>query len=510
MFPLLAVLGLMIWRRWGAHKAGPAGWLVGLAVGVLWFGATPQVVWVSQAKGLLLSGFVLGVMWPALLLYHWVDQNGGIKAVAQVLERAIANRGMCLVLLAWALSGLLEGLAGFGLPIAVVAPMLVALKVPPLRAVTAVAVGHSWAVTFGDMGVILQTLSTVVRLPVPELVPWCGFLMGVACLACGVVTALILGEIAQWPKVVLIGLAMSAAQHGLAAARLVPLSAFGAGLVGMLLYLVCSWAHAAFSRHLWQSVDSRATARSTQRVVSGNSAIKLALGCYGGLTLLMAVVTMVPQIRGHLQNVEWKPVFRAVVSTQGFATAAGAGQVFRPLVHPGTLALCVVLASMATAAPSALPRARAAARATVHSAGLASIGVVFMVGISTLMDHCGMSYLLAQGASTALGAAYPLVSPWIGILGAFATGSNNNSNVLFGSLQKNVALLLKIDSPLLCAAQTAGGSLGSMLAPAKIVVGCTTVDQVGQEGQVLKQTIPWGLGIGLLLGLLTLALAAWR
>ena len=108
----------------------------------------------SQAKGLLLSAFVLAVMWPALFLFHWNDQSGGIAGVARLLEGAIPNRGMCRVLLAWSLSGLLEGLAGFGLPIAVVAPMLAALGVPPLSAVAAVAVGHSWAVTFGDMGVI--------------------------------------------------------------------------------------------------------------------------------------------------------------------------------------------------------------------------------------------------------------------------------------------------------------------------------------------------------------------
>jgi lactate permease len=155
-------------------------------------------------------------------------------------------------------------------------------------------------------------------------------------------------------------------------------------------------------------------------------------------------------------------------------------------------------------------RVRQATRATVKSAGLASVGILAMVGLSTLMDHCGMSYLLAQGLSQWLGVGYPLVSPWVGMLGAFATGSNNNSNVLFGLLQKNVAGLLGIDPHLLVAAQTAGGSLGSMLAPAKIVVGCSTVGQVGREGQVLRRTVPCGLGIGLALGVLTYVLTRAR
>lgn len=226
--------------------------------------------------------------------------------------------------------------------------------------------------------------------------------------------------------------------------------------------------------------------------------------------MLMAVLTMVPGLRARVQDAEWKAQFPAVTSLQGFTTAAGSGQVFRPLAHPGTLILAVALVSMVVAGRTGLPRVSQAARATVHSAGLATIGILFMVGLSTLMDHCGMSYLLAQGVSVTLGAAYPILSPCVGILGAFATGSNNNSNVLFGSLQKNVAQLLNLSPPLLVAAQTAGGSLGSMLAPAKIVVGCSTVEQVGQEGEVLRRTVPLGLLAGLLLGLLTFFLSRLR
>jgi lactate permease len=118
-----------------------------------------------------------------------------------------------------------------------------------------------------------------------------------------------------------------------------------------------------------------------------------------------------------------------------------------------------------------------------------------------------MTLLLAQALSAAMGSLFPLVSPLVGILGAFATGSNNNSNVLFASLQQGAAHLLAIDPRLLLAAQTAGGSLGSMLAPAKIIVGCSTVDARGQEGDVLRRTAAYGLGIGFAIGAIVLLLA---
>ncbi len=118
-----------------------------------------------------------------------------------------------------------------------------------------------------------------------------------------------------------------------------------------------------------------------------------------------------------------------------------------------------------------------------------------------------MTQLLAQGLAALVGSAFPLVSPLIGMLGAFATGSNNNSNVLFAPLQKSVAALLSMDPRVLLSAQTAGGALGSMIAPAKIIVGCSTVGLKGREGDVLRRTLLYGLGIGLLVGLLALLAA---
>ena len=118
-----------------------------------------------------------------------------------------------------------------------------------------------------------------------------------------------------------------------------------------------------------------------------------------------------------------------------------------------------------------------------------------------------MTVLLADALSDLVGRYFPLLSPLIGILGAFATGSNNNSNVLFAGLQENAATLLAITPSILLAAQTTGGSLGSMIAPAKIIVGCSTVDLRGRDGEVLRITLPYGLAIGMGVGLLALILS---
>jgi lactate permease len=87
------------------------------------------------------------------------------------------------------------------------------------------------------------------------------------------------------------------------------------------------------------------------------------------------------------------------------------------------------------------------------------------------------------------------------------TGSNTNSNVVFGVLQQETAQMAGLSVSLILAAQTTGGALGSMIAPAKILVGCSTVGLSGKEGPVLKATLQYGLIITGIIGMITMLLS---
>ena len=495
----------MLFARWGGQRAGPVGWLAGVVVAALAFGLTPDVLWVSQAKGLLLSMYVLVVLWPALLLYNIVRQAGGIDALADGLRRTIRDRGVLLLVVAWAFSGALEGLAGFGIPIAIVSPILVGLGIAPVAAVAAVAVGHAWAVTFGDMGVILQSLVAVTGIEPAVLAPAAAITLGVACLLCGLAAARILRQGTPWHVVVALALVMAIVQAGLALAGLTPLAALGAGLAGIGAGMVLGHA----PREEW---GSRGAEGRGSRAAEGRRMPALAptLAVYGGLALLMTVLIGAPPVKAALDPIVWRVPFPEVSTLTGHMTPAGFGQTFRVFTHPGTSILLVALLSYAFYRRIGLSPSGCwpnALHATWRAAAPASVGIIAMVGLSALMEHCGMTLLLAQGLSALMGAAFPLVAPLVGILGAFATGSNTNSNVLFGPMQKSIADLLSIAPAALLAAQTAGGSLGSMIAPAKLIVGCSTVGLAGRDGDVLRITLPYGLLIGLAVGVVAWLMA---
>ncbi|NMC86386.1 MAG: L-lactate permease, partial [Anaerolineaceae bacterium] len=161
LLPILIVIFLMVALRWSSPLAGLAGWLGSLVVAFLAFGLNWPVFWVSQVKGLLLTMNVLIVLWPGIFLYVIVDQIGGIRAIAAALQGMVRDRGWLLVLQAWMLAAIIESLAGFGLPIAMTAPLLIALGVEPITAVSAAAVGHTWAGSTGGMAISLQVLSGI-------------------------------------------------------------------------------------------------------------------------------------------------------------------------------------------------------------------------------------------------------------------------------------------------------------------------------------------------------------
>jgi lactate permease len=138
--------------------------------------------------------------------------------------------------------------------------------------------------------------------------------------------------------------------------------------------------------------------------------------------------------------------------------------------------------------PGAARRIVQGAAKRVLRSGLATAA---MLGMAVTMEHAGMTHLLASGIAQVAGRAFPFVAPFIGALGAFMTGSNTNSNAVFANLQQNVAALIGVSPFIILAAQTAGGAIGSAFAPAKIIVGCSTVE--AEEGEALKAVMRYGL-----------------
>jgi lactate permease len=134
-----------------------------------------------------------------------------------------------------------------------------------------------------------------------------------------------------------------------------------------------------------------------------------------------------------------------------------------------------------------------------------SLSIASMVSLAEVMGHAGMTDTLARGLAEGLGGLFPVVAPWIGALGAFVSGSNTNSNFLFAGLQLRTAEIVGASIPWILAAQTAGGAIGSVVAPTKVVVGVSSADSAVEEGVVVRRLVPYAAALLAVVSLAVLA-----
>lgn len=505
--PMLAVLIMMLVFKASGSRAGGVGWLIAVAVAVLFFGSDFKLLAIAQIKAILLTLDVLLIVWSALLLFHIADEAGAVRLIGQYIPGLTQNRVMQSLLIGWVMVTFIQGTGGFGVPVAVCSPMLVAIGFSPVQAVAMTSLGDTWAVTFGSLGASFKSLLGITGLPAETLAPYSAVLLGAASFPSGMLVAVIGNGWKSFKKalfpVILLSIVMSSVQYLLVVNGLWTLGATGAGLaglvVGFLLLRLPVYRNNA-------KTEPGLSAETKPR--TGQKATWLPLISYALLVLLAFGTSMIKPLSNFLGQVRFSLDFPEVATRYGWVTPAGPGTVINIFGHTGVILLYTCILSFIIYRHSGLiqPGALKTIVSRVTRSGVtSSLGILTMVGLASVMLHSGMTFLLAQGISASINRNfYPLAAPFIGALGAFITGSNTNSNVLFGALQLNSAQLLNLSVPLILAAQTAGGSAGSVLAPAKVIVGCSTVGLAGEEANVMRKIIGYGL-----IPLVSIALAAW-
>ncbi len=129
---------------------------------------------------------------------------------------------------------------------------------------------------------------------------------------------------------------------------------------------------------------------------------------------------------------------------------------------------------------------RVMVRGWLRSLPQASLSILLLACVATILVDTGMVNVLARGAADVTGSAFPLLSPLVGGMGSFITGSTTSSNALFSALQRDVAELVGLPPHVLLAAQTAGGNVGNALAPVVVLIGLTAVDAVEEAAVVFR------------------------
>jgi glycolate permease/lactate permease len=526
----LVVLGLLLAvLRVAPWKAAVAGAATAFALAVaVW--RMPLALAVAAAT----HGMAYG-LWPiswvvlnAVFFYNLTVASGDFDVIRRSLARLTADRRVQCLLVAFCFGALIEGVAGFGAPVAISASMLAGLGFEPVTAAVLALVANTAPVAFGSIGIPVTTLGGLlapilgrdVASTTRDLSAMVGRQLPVFSL---VIPAYLVVLLAGWRRMIEVLPAVIAAGASFALVQLAVSNLAGPELADILSSLASLGAVALLLRfwrpaQVWRGpAGAAATPEETRRDSRGR--VARAYGMYA----LLVIVVLLGQgaASAGLRDVKWEAPW------PGSYAIADDGQkaplVYReppvtpkpvpyPLVYrldvltsAGTLVLAAsavaFLVMMAFGAP---PSAFAITFGrTLRQLRWPIVTIAFILSIATVMNYSGMTSSLAL-ALAATGALFPFFSAFIGMLGVFLTGSDTSSNTLFGPLQATTAKVSGLDPILTAATNSSGGVMGKMISPQNLSVGAAGVGAVGREGEILRRVVGHSLLLTALMGVLAM------
>jgi lactate permease len=488
ILPIATVLVLLGILKRPAWQAALAGLAVGLVIAAAVWGMPVRVAFASALNGAVFA--LWPVMWiviNALLLYNVAVASGRFDAFrAWVIKHLPNDRRVVLIAIGFCFGALLEGVAGFGAPVAITASLLIMCGFPALDALVFVLIFNTTPVAFGALGAPVTVLGAVTGLPAPALAAMVGRQLPLIAAALPFYVMALYGGWrsirALWPMLLVagvsFGLAQFAASNYLDYTLTDVFAALGS-LVVTLLFL-----------QIWRPAPDPEFAISGAALETRALASRTVPDWQGWMPWVIVTVTVIVWTYWKVasigqQAIHWPGLDEAVSITLYHDKPYAAVWNFQPL-GTGT---AILLAAFITALLVGLPPAefcRCAVR-TIRQIWQAVVTVMLIVGLAYVMNYSGLAYTLGLAVAST-GHAFILFSPFLGWIAVFLSGSDTSGNALFGNLQVVAARQLHLNPLLFAATNSSGGVLGKMISPQNIATGVSVTDLKGKEGAVLART----------------------
>ncbi len=496
--PVITILVLLGVLRRPAWQAALAGLVVGLLIAIF-----PWQMPAGLALDSVLNGSVFAlwpVMWiviAALLLYNIAVRSGRFEAFRLwVITHLPNDRRVVLVVIGFCFGALLEGISGFGTPVAITSSLLILVGFPPLEALVFVLIFNTAPVAFGALGTPVTVLGAVTGLPAVTLGKMIGRQLPFMAMILPFYVMVLYGGWrsvrALWPVLLVAGGSFGISQfitsNYLDYTLTDVLSSLGSLIITLLFLKV------------WRPAPDPEFTIKAAPLASGPSASAVP-AWQGWLPWVLVSATVILwtefKVAAHgLQNIPWPGLNNAISITLYHDKPYAAIWKFEPLgTGTAILVACVITAIFVRLSPAAFLRCIGE---TFRQVWLAVVTVMLIVGLAYLMNYSGLAYTLGQGVAST-GKCFVLLSPFLGWVAVMLSGSDSSGNALFGNLQVVAAKQLNLDPVLFAATNSSGGVMGKMISPQNIATGVSVTNLKGQEGAVFARTFVHSIVLTLIL-----------
>ena len=451
LLPIFCLLLFLIVLKSSASKASFFTFCLTAFLGAFYFGIDIPGLYTSIISGLSLAFFIVMIICGAIYLYNLVQESGALDVISKNISIIVEDSLLQFLLLCWVFTAFLQGFAGFGVPVVIVAAILKGMGYDPVKSAAAALIGHSWAISFGSMGSSIYAINMVTHTDISDITIWMVFFGGIAMFLTGLSVCLIHGGVTSVRKgflpVALVSLSMSGALFGVISNHMYSLAGFLTAAAGLAVLLLTS-------RLLFSKTSGKALYKANLNIIE--AALPYALIVF--FSLLFFYLDLALSILQHPFVIIFiASVFSIIYYMRKKALKKGS--------------IKIILKN------------------TAQKCGPTALTLAFLLSMTGLMRDSGMITHIAGGLVGLTGELYPFFGPYIGLLGAFITGTTTNSNVIFGSLQETAANALGFNAAIICAAQSVGASVGCAVGPTTVTLGAASVELQGQEYKIYKTNI---------------------
>ena len=506
------LLGLTILKLSGI-KAAIISLALALGIGIFVFGLP-----VGAGAGSILYGFLAG-LWPigwivlmAVWLYRITVRSGHFDIVRSSISAISTDQRIQMLLIAFCFGGFLEGAAGFGIPIAICAALLVSLGFNPLKAAMFALVANVSSGAYGAIGIPVSTGAEKGGIPLAELSANMVPVLQIFAMLIPVLMVVIQDGIRGLRETGLVALIVGAVYSG--GQSLLLLTLGNPELVDIIPPLLSLIVLALIMR-AWQPkhIFREPTAPSLEEVqaqgetkhTSGEIFKAWSPFIYLSVAILLWSTVLKPVFFKATKPGESDGLLgftNIPVNIPGVHEAIAQAA---PIVHEptpvkaeftwnilGASGTAILVAVLVTVLFSKISWKAAFEElgGTWKQLQTPIIMICLVMSLANVMNYAGMISSIALAVAAA-GAVFPLLSPIIGWIGVFVTGSVVNNNILFAGLQSTTAHQIGVNPTLLVAANTSGGVMAKIVSPQSIAIAAASVESSGQESKITSMAIKY-------------------
>ena len=506
--PILATLVLMMVFNWPAKRCLMISWAMAFVIGILGFNVDIGALAAGSAYGMLSAIEVIIIITGAILVMNTLKASGATAAINRGFMNICPDKRVQACIIGFSFCSFIEAAAGFGTPAALAGPLLVSLGFPPMAAAMITLIFDSTAVSFGAVGTPVSTGLTMLGLGGDaQFAADFGFWTAVPHAVMGTFLPLIVLMMTTkfFSKEKSFKPALEAAPFALFSGlsftvpMLIITKFIGyefASLLGALISIAVSVvaAKAGFlvPKKTWDFGNSedwdyewQATCKVSPVAESDMPLLKAWVPYV--LIAAILVITRIPQlgIKGLLTG--GAPFVVGIQNLFGFENLDWN---LKWAYLPGTVFILVALITNLYHGMS-MEKVKESWQATFKQVSGAAAALLFGLALVEVMkyknaDGVSMMVSMANALANLGDSLYVVIAPFIGVLGAFVSGSATVSMTLFANLQFDTATALDLPAVLIVSMQCVGAAVGNMVCINNAVAASATIGTSGREGKLIK------------------------